>query len=155
MYKPWFADFVKKRNIDAGLIKELANYFKVSLTAAAIRYAEIGKYPITVICSKNGAVQWHYPSLHFPVKYIPKGYNVRKESGAYDYFTGLRERQTGNEIQTDLSRRNGVETEYDMVPAHTWFSEDFKCPRDLYLYEQNIVMKSYESVLTLLWVADV
>ena len=46
-----------------------------------------------------------------------------------------------NEVQTDLSRRNGVKTEYDMVPAHTWFSQDNKCPDDLYFYEHSVVMK--------------
>ena len=116
------------------LIKDIANYFGVSLTSAAIRYAEIGKYPVAVILSKDGKVQWSSCNEYFPLKFIPKGYFVRKESIAYDYFEK-------NEVQTDVSRRNGVKTEYDMVPAHTWFSQDNKCPDDLYFYEHSVVMK--------------
>ncbi len=134
MHKPWFSDFISKREINMDLIKETAYYFNVSLTAAAIRYAEIGKYPIAVILSKDAKVQWSYFNEYFPLKFIPKGYFVRKESIAYDYFNG-----------------EEVQTVYDMVPAHTWFSEDFKCPRDMYLYEQSLVMRNYKSVLTLLW----
>ena len=134
MHKPWFGSFVKDRKINMDVLKELAEYFNVSLTAAAIRYAEIGKYPVAVILSRNGKVEWKYINEYFPYKWIPAGYKLREESSAYDYFLG-------KEVQTCD----------DLVPAHTWFSEDFKCPKDVYLCEQNVVMKNYNSVLTLLW----
>ena len=134
MYKPWFSDYIRNKEINMDIIKDIANHFEVSLTAAAIRYTEIGKYPAAVILSKDGKVQWSTCNEYFPLRFIPKGYFVRKESIAYDYFKG-----------------NEVQTEYDMVPAHTWFSQDFKCPEDLYFYEHSVVMKNYKSVLTLLW----
>jgi len=55
---------------------------------------------------------------------------VRKESIAYDYFTGKE-----------------VQTKYDMVPAYTWFSEDYKCQLDKYLYEQSVVTYNYNTVI--------
>jgi len=134
MYKPWFSEYIKDREINMDLIKEIAEYFNVSLTAAAIRYSEIGKYPVSVILSKDGKVKWSAINEYFPIKFIPKGYVIRKESIAYDYF-----------------RNNEVQNKYDMVPAHTWFSEDYKCPEDMYFYEHSVVMKNYNSVLTLLW----
>jgi Zn-dependent peptidase ImmA (M78 family) len=134
MYKPWFCDYVRKRDINIELIKELAEYFKVSLTAAAIRYTELGRFPTAVIYSRNGAVQWHFPSPYFPVKYIPKGYTVKKEAGAYDAFNN-----------------NEVQMKPDMVPAQAWYAGDFNCTRDLYLWEQNVVMRNYDAVITLLW----
>ncbi len=76
----------------------------------------------------------NYCNEYFPLKFIPPGYFVRKESAAYDYFSG-----------------DEVQTVYDMVPAYTWFGEDFKCKEDIYFYEQSVVMKNYNSVLTLLW----
>ena len=69
-----------------------------------------------------------------PISWIRPGYKLREESSAFDYFQG-------NEVQTCA----------DLVPVHTWFSEDFKCENDKYLYEQNIVMHNYKSVLTILW----
>ena len=134
MHKPWFGKFVKERKINMDVLKELAEYFNVSLTAAAIRYAKIGKYPVAVIMSTNGVVKWSYINEYFPFRWIPNGYKLREESSAYDYFQG-------KEVQTCD----------DLVPAHTWFSEDFNCPKDVYLREQNVVMNNYHSVLTLLW----
>jgi Zn-dependent peptidase ImmA (M78 family) len=134
MHKPWFGNFIKDRKVSMDLMKEIAEYFSVSLTAAAVRYAEIGKYPTAVIMSTAGRVKWKWINEYFPLKWIPNGYKLREESSAYDFFLG-------KEVQTCD----------DLVPAHTWFSEDFKCPKDLYLYEQNVVMPGYNSVLTLLW----
>lgn len=134
MHRPWFNKIILNRPVNMELIKEIAEPLGVSLTAAAFRYAEIGQYPVAVIMSRDGKVAWSSINEYFPYKWIPKNYVVRKESSAYDFFAG-------KEVQTC----------YDLIPAHTWFSEDFKCPRDVYLNEQNIAMPNYNSVLTLLW----
>ena len=134
MHRPWFNKIIHNRPINMELMKEVAEILGVSLTAAAIRYAEIGQYPVAIIMSRNGKVEWSYINEYFPYKWIPAGYKLREESSAYDYFNG-------KEVQTCD----------DLIPAYTWFSEDFKCPKDVYLCEQNIVMKNYKSVLTLLW----
>lgn len=136
MHRPWFNEFIIKRHVSMDMIKEVAEYFSVSLTAAVLRYAKIGKYPVAVIMSKEGVVKWRFISEYFPYKWLPIGYKLRSESAAYDYFQG-------NEVQTCE----------DLVPAHTWFSDDRKCDGSTYLHEQNVVMKNYESVLTLLWEA--
>ncbi len=137
MHKPWFSKFIVKRKINMELIKETAGHFNVSLTAAAIRYASIGKYPLAVIMSRDGKVVWNYINEYFPFKWIPNGYRVRKESAAYDFFAG-------NEVQTCE----------DLMPAYVWFGEDNRCRKEVYLYEQNLVMKNYKSVLTLLWESE-
>jgi len=134
MHRPWFNKMILNRPVNMELIKEIAEQLGVSLTAAAFRYAEIGQYPVAVIMSRDGKVAWSSINEYFPYKWIPKDYIVRSESSAYDFFAG-------KEVQTCD----------DLVPAHTWFSEDFKCPRDVYLNEQNIVMPNYNSVITLLW----
>jgi hypothetical protein len=53
--------------------------------------------------------------------------------------------QAGNEVQTCE----------DIILAHAWFSDDRNCDGSTYMYEQNVVMKSYDSVLTLLWEAKI
>ena len=137
MYKPWFSGFIRKKKINFDLLKEAASEFNVSLTAAAIRYTEIGTFPAAVILSSEGKVDWSCCSEYFPFKWIPRGYKVREESAAYDFF-------------------NGKETQEceDLMPAFTWFAEDIKCREDVYLYEQNVPMKNYNSVLTLLWESE-
>jgi len=141
MFRPWFNKIILNRPVNMDLIKETAEQLGVSLTAAAYRYAETGQYPVAVIMSRDGKVEWTYINEYFPYKWIPKGYIVRKESSAYDFFTALKKNQPITEIQTCD----------DLVPAHTWFSEDFKCPKDVYLKEQNVAMPNYGAVLTLLW----
>ena len=54
MHRPWFNKFIIERKINMELIKDIAKYFNVSITAAALRYVNIGKYPIAVIMSEEG-----------------------------------------------------------------------------------------------------
>jgi len=57
MHEPWFVEKVKGKKLTAELLKETAAYFQVSLTAAAIRYAEIGTHPAAIVMSKDGVVK--------------------------------------------------------------------------------------------------
>ena len=137
MHKPWFSDYIKNRKINFELIKDIAGSFNVSLTAAAIRYANIGKYPVAVILSKEGKVAWSFIGDYFPLKWLPRGYGVKKDSAVSDFFNG-------KEMQTCA----------DLVPAYGWFADDYKCRKDVYFYEQNVAMPNYHSVLTLLWESE-
>ncbi|MDP2365605.1 MAG: hypothetical protein Q8M94_17790, partial [Ignavibacteria bacterium] len=137
MHRPWFNDFIIKRNINFELIKELANYFNVSLTAAALRYVNIGKYPTAVIYSKDGFVKWSTFHDYFPYKFIPIGYAVHKDSAVYDFFVG-----------------KTMQACSDLVQAKVWFPDNFKVKASTYLYEQNVAMPNYNAVLTLLWESE-
>ena len=130
----WFMNLTKKRRLNFELLKEAASYFDVSLTASAIKYVKHGAYPCAVVLSKNGFVEWSFINEAFPYSWLKKGYKVRKESSAFDYFNG-------QEMQLCD----------DLVPIHTWFSDDYNCPHIGELNEQNVAMPSYNSVLTILW----
>ncbi len=134
MYEKWFLEYVRGKKLEVKTLQETAAYFNVSLSAAAIRYSKIGKYPIAVILSKNGAVVWTSINEYFPYKFVPKGYKVRETTGAYDFFKG-KEMQTGA----------------DLVPVPAWFGSDFYGKSSKYLNEENFGMTNYSSVLTVLW----
>lgn len=134
MFNKWFGEYTRGEKVEVKLLKDTAEYFNVSLSAAAVRYSKIGKYPIAVILSKNGAVVWSSINEYFPYKFIPKGYKVRETSCAYDFYVG-KEMQTGA----------------DLVPVLAWFGSDFYGKSCKYLYEENFSMKNYNSVLTVLW----
>ena len=134
MYEKWFLEYVRGKKLEVKTLQETAAYFNVSLSAAAIRYSKIGKYPIAVILSKNGAVVWTSINEYFPYKFVPKGYKVRETTGAYDFFKG-KEMQTGA----------------DLVPVPAWFGSDFYGKSSKYLNEENFGMTNYSSVLTILW----
>lgn len=132
MYKPWFTEYINNRAIGTELIKDTASYFNVSVSACAIRLTETGHIPTSAVMSQDGKVVWHCASPDFRLRYIPKGYAVQKHTAAYDYFF-----------------KREVNKEAKLILASVWYGSN--CPRDLYLYEQSIFMRNYNSVLTLLW----
>ena len=48
------------------LMMELRNKYRVSLTAAILRYATLGPQPLFVICSRPAGIKWKYPGRNFP-----------------------------------------------------------------------------------------
>jgi Zn-dependent peptidase ImmA (M78 family) len=137
MHKPWFSKFIKNIPVNMDLIKNISEEFQVSLTAAAIRYAEIGQFPIAVIMSKNSVVQWSFINEYFPCRYLRPGSKVPKESNVWDYFKAIK-----------------MSEDADLVQASKWFSEDFKCKNSTYFYEQSTVIPVTDSVLTILWQSE-
>lgn len=137
MHKPWFSRYIKNIPIGMELIKQISAEFNVSLTAATLRYAEIGQYPIAVLISKDGKVQWSFINEFFPLKYISVGSQVPKESNVWDYFNSKE-----------------ISEEKDLIIAKHWFRVDFKCKETTYLYEQSLVIPVIDSVLTILWQSE-
>lgn len=137
MPKPWFSKFIKNTPVCMDLIKQISEEFRVSLTAAAIRYAEIGQYPTAVIMSKDNLVQWSFINDYFPCKYLPVGTPVPKESNVWDYFNN-----------------NKMSEEEDLILAKNWFKSDFRCKQSTYFYEQSTSIPVTNSVLTLLWESE-
>lgn len=133
MHKPWFLDYTRKTEISIELIQETANYFRVSLTAAAIRFIEIGQFPSAIIYCKNRKVQWYAAHNLFPFKYIAKYFEVPAESQAYNLFAG--------EAKT---------SEKKLVRATAWFNGQFNCKSSTYLFEQCISMPNYSAVMVLI-----
>jgi Zn-dependent peptidase ImmA (M78 family) len=137
MPKEWFKKFTDKRELGMDLIKESASYFGVSLTAMAFRYSALGKTPSALIVSEKGKVKWATCSNYFPLKFIKNGTGVHKNSPVYSIFS-----------------KGEFNAEKSLVPASAWYGDDFNCKGTTYLYEQNIFMKNYNSVLTLLWESE-
>lgn len=137
MHKPWFSRFIKNIPVCMDLIKQISAEFNVSLTAAALRYAEIGQYPIAVIMSKDSSVQWSYINEYFPCRLLPGGSKVPEESNARDFYNG-------KEMLKDE----------DLIKAKCWFKHDPRCKSTTYLYEQNILIPVINSVMTILWQSE-
>ena len=133
MKKEWFAGFVKDKTPSIETIKEAADYFNVSLSAAAIRYSQAGTFPVAVIMSRNGKVSWSAISESFPYQYIRKGRAVNSASKAHAFFAGK---------ETD--------PEPHEVPADSWFPGDKNLRTKHRLVEECLPMPNYKSVLTII-----
>lgn len=134
MRDEWVKDFTRGRIPGVKLIKDCAEYFRTSLTSAAIRYAETGRHPTAVILSKDKKVVWSAINKDFKFKWVPAGYAVNGNSYAFEYFT-----------------EGTMDTDINEVLADSWFLEDKFYRRNYKLFEQNIYLTNYKSVLTILW----
>jgi len=145
----WVKDFVRKNKPGLDLLIKGAEYFGVSLSAAGIRIAETGDYPFAVIMSTAGKVKWHSINTSFPFNWIPIGYKVNNNSYAFDLF----EMQDAKRKTKDVKSENITceNSEAEEVLADAWFWEDNHYKKNYYIYEQNINMPYYNSVLTILW----
>jgi Zn-dependent peptidase ImmA (M78 family) len=105
----------KKLNIN--LIEEVASYFDVSLTAAFIKYAAFGSYPLMVIFIEDKLSSGN----NVPFKYLPLHSAVPAWTVAGDFF-----------------KTNKVEPYPEKVDAIEWFPDDFqiKYKQDWKLWEQ-------------------
>lgn len=134
MHNEWFSEFTSTKKISVKLFEGISEYFDVSLSAAVLRYSIVGYYPIAVIMSTNKIIKWTSINKNFRFQFIRIGKNVSDLSYAFDFFEG-------KEIPL-----------YEDVPVVAWFSEDFKLKnREERIYEMNIPMRRYNSILTILW----
>lgn len=134
MHKPWFELFVKGKKLTKEMLIEAASYFNVSLSAVAIRYAEIGYHPCAVIMSQNKIVKWKAINQQFKFQFVRIGTKVSDLSYASDWYEGK------------------VIPNQEDVPARAWFNEDFNLKnKNERIMEMNIPMPNYNSVLTVLW----
>ena len=99
------------------------------MSAAAIRFIEIGNSPSAIIYCVNKKVQWYSAHKLFPFKFISKAYDVPGESLAYKLF-----------------KAEHIITEKRLVRAKAWFNGDLKCNAGTYLFEQCISMPNYNAV---------
>jgi len=131
-----FRNKVKKKKLNISLIEEVADHFKVSLTACFLRYARLGDFPLMVIFIDNGVIEWKQSSNDFPFKYLPLKNKVPVYSVAGDFFY--------NKIAlSDIPEK---------VDVIEWFPEDHQAEKlnSWQVYEQSFRV-SKTGVVACLW----
>lgn len=78
-------DIVKKK-FSPQLIDGLCDQYRVSRTACAFRFAQIGNHPIMLIYAEGGIVKWKLESDDFPYKWLRNGRNVPATTVMGEYF---------------------------------------------------------------------
>lgn len=85
-----FKTFIKGKKFDFQLLQDLANVFNVSLSSAALRFVEIGNYPIMVVYGVDGKIRWVRRSEDFPfwrLRYgSEKGCRIPDDTVIGEYF---------------------------------------------------------------------
>jgi hypothetical protein len=80
-----FAQRCDVAKVSWGTVRELAEEFDVSLTAAALRFLTFTDERVAVVCSKNGSIVWSNGSKDFGPR-PRRGMRVPEWTEAYDYF---------------------------------------------------------------------
>ncbi len=118
------------RRVTWAPIKALAEEFKVSLTAAALRFLAFTYDRVAVVACKDGAVQWSRATRDFGAR-LPRGASLDQWSLAYDFF------------------KKGVCSEVpETVTASAWVPG---ARDDAELVEHVLPMPRLGTVLSLLW----
>lgn len=123
----------EKQKFSFSLIEDIANKFQVSLTAAALRFTQVGNHSIMVVYSKGDDIVWFWPSQDFPFKWLLHGKNnIPINTQMSDYFT-------------DGKKLN----EKSIVYAQDWFVIRNKQDFDREFYERCIY--GPDGVISVIW----
>ena len=131
-----FSSLIEGERFNLHFIKEIAQHFEVSITAAIIRYINIGKNPVGVIYSSGNEIQWSSFSNNFKPNFIERGSNLPPETMAGN-FVYHKKRLPGRPQTTKLEN-------WFLDRNMTELNNQENC------YEQCLNMGG-DSVLTCLW----
>jgi len=81
-----FRKDVGNKKFGIEVIDFLRAEYKVSRTACALRFADIGNYPLLVVYAENNIIKWSYSSNDFPYKWLLYDKTVPPNTVMGDYF---------------------------------------------------------------------
>jgi len=131
MPRSLFAPMCDRNRPNLHDVSELAERFRVSLSAAAIRFISHAPEPCAVVMSKKGVVEWSAATRDFSWR-IERGYRLGRDTYAGDLFAG-----------------KTVEDQPQPLGADGWTDD----PRAVgcELFEHSRAQPRYHSVLSFLW----
>lgn len=117
-------------------VKSLAGTFNTSLTATGMKFVDINKHECILVLSTNKIIAWSKQQGNRSGLRIEKGMKLHPESLAF-HVTGP-----------------AGKLEPEVVKSETWIAHNWH-ERQIEVTEQSWVLENYNSVLTMLVVADV
>lgn len=120
-------------NLD--IIGALADEFRTSFTATALRYIEFCPHRCAIVVSENNTIKWYQATEDFGY-HLAVGARLHPNSLAIDFFND-------KEMPTTL----------EQVLATSWLSGE-KFSSDSVIQEHSVGLPSYNAVLTLLWIDE-
>jgi len=134
MKREWYMEFVENRKPGIDTIEAAAEFFGVSLSAAAIRYSLLASVPTAVIMSRNRKVLWVSINKRFPYRFTRREYSASLSPDPSDIASGNEIHQKPIPVITD-----------------TWSPKDRSSPPPHVLTEECLFMPTYDAVLSLVW----
>jgi Zn-dependent peptidase ImmA (M78 family) len=135
----FFSPLTKDTDLDLSIISELSHRFRVSLTAAALRFIRISKEPLALVVSSSSHIRWFDANDDFLKLglFVDVGKPLSRETIAIRAFQGA-----------------SIPEKPHQVPLRAWTRPGHYHPKAT-LSEQSLAMPKYASVLSLLWINEV
>lgn len=115
------------------IIKNLSAKFRTTLTATALRYVQLSTEPCAIAITKNSIIKWYKKSPNFD-------FHLR----VGEKLSPIIEEINSNDVEV-------VPTLPTKVPASAWL---VNVENQALIFEQSVVQKSYDVILTLLWISN-
>ncbi|QNF34409.1 ImmA/IrrE family metallo-endopeptidase [Adhaeribacter swui] len=128
--------FTGRRKFSFDIIRQISDNFGVSLTAAALRFTEVGTHEVMMVFSQGNKVKWYYRSPDFPqlANQFKVGGQLPPTSVAGESFLKSEAKYTGIEL----------------IDLEDWFYYRKGAP-ERQLYEQCFYSDIYDYVISLIW----
>ena len=127
-----FSRYIKNEAPNMAMVSELSSEFGTTLTATALRYAQLSPEPCAVVLSKNCILRWY------------------KRSDSFGFHLKVGEKLSPNTYAFDSFEGSELPTKPRSVPAAAWIDGDID--PDGEIIEHSVALRSYGVVLSLLWV---
>ena len=86
-----------QRKFEFSIIETLAKKYNVSLTACAIRFADVGNHPILIVYCENNRIVWKWRSNDFPYWKLANGNTIIPEDSLVGEYFKTREVEQGTD----------------------------------------------------------
>ncbi len=127
-----FSDHIGSESPSIDVVAKLADEFRTTLTATALRYVQLSSVPCAVVVSKDNFVRWYKKSNSFEF-HVKVGEKLSPNTYAFDFFDGI-----------ELPLKS------EKVPASAWIAGNIDEEADI--MEHSVALNRYNVVLSLLWI---
>jgi Zn-dependent peptidase ImmA (M78 family) len=86
MPEEWVAPLCATKPMSFSVVHAIAQTFRVSIVAAAVRAVELTRGPCAVVYSEQGNVVWAKRSASFPGRIPARGFKIGHGAVAFDYY---------------------------------------------------------------------
>lgn len=119
---------------EIAFIRSLAKDFRVSLSAAAVRYVDLTKEPCALFYCKNKTIVWSKKSKGFDYFIKSSGDSIDEESFVWDVFQG-----------------ENIPEKGESISASAWIT-DYRVDSDALIYESIFHLSFYNAAFSLIWI---
>jgi hypothetical protein len=135
----FFSPLCNGENPGLGIVRDLAERFRVSITAASLRFIQFCNEPLAVVYSEKGYIRW---------------FGANDEFSELNLFVDVKARLSPETIAARAFRGEQIPDRTFHVPVNAWMRSGPYSQKAV-LSEHSLAMPNYDAVLTLLWIDQV